>query len=152
MELLKWISVSDRYTKMYLDRRLAPIGLNSSQHMYIIKVCQSPGITQDSFLKFFHIHPSNITRSMIYLQKKGFIRKEINKNDKRTSRLYPTQKALDAYAYIMETADCWHERILDGFSENERRLFTDFLKRAGNNAVLAMQHEIENGNSEDYNP
>lgn len=149
MELLKWISVSDRHTKMYLDRKLAPLGLNSSQHMYIVKVCQSPGITQDSFIKFFHIHPSNITRSIIFLEKEGFIRKEINKNDKRTSRLYPTQKALEACAYITDTANCWNEKLLKGFSEEERRLFTDFLQRAGNNAVLAIRCEIENGKSTD---
>ena len=33
MNLIKWLSISDRHTKMYLDRSLAPLCLNSSQHM-----------------------------------------------------------------------------------------------------------------------
>ena len=33
MKLLKWLSVSDRYAKAYLDEKLVPLGLSSSQHM-----------------------------------------------------------------------------------------------------------------------
>lgn len=48
MKLLKWLSVADRFTKIYLDNQLAPLGINSSQHMYLLKVCNQPGILQDS--------------------------------------------------------------------------------------------------------
>ena len=51
MKLLKWLSVADRFAKSYLDERLAPLGLNSSQHMYLLKVCDQPGISQDSLLE-----------------------------------------------------------------------------------------------------
>ena len=44
MKLLKWLSVADRFTKTYLDSRFAPLGINSSQHMYLLKVCSEPGI------------------------------------------------------------------------------------------------------------
>lgn len=30
MKLIKWLSVADRYTKIYLDNMLAPLGINSS--------------------------------------------------------------------------------------------------------------------------
>ena len=33
METIKWLSIADRHTKMYLDKKLEPLGLNSSQHM-----------------------------------------------------------------------------------------------------------------------
>ena len=39
MKLLKWLSVADRFTKAYLDQRLEPLGINSSQHMYLLKIC-----------------------------------------------------------------------------------------------------------------
>ena len=45
MKLIKWLSVSDRFTKMYLDQQLAPFGINSSQHMYITVICNHPVIT-----------------------------------------------------------------------------------------------------------
>ena len=39
-QYIRWLSVADRYTKMHLDRHLAKLGLNSSQYMYVIRVCQ----------------------------------------------------------------------------------------------------------------
>ena len=48
MKLIKWLSVSDRYAKAYLDEKLAPLGLTSSQHMYVLKICRTPGLTQGS--------------------------------------------------------------------------------------------------------
>ena len=48
MKLLKWLSVTDRFYKIYLDKQLAPFGINNSQYMFLIKICRSPGILQDS--------------------------------------------------------------------------------------------------------
>lgn len=46
MKLLKWLSVTDRFYKIYLDKQLAPFGINNSQYMFLIKICRSPGILQ----------------------------------------------------------------------------------------------------------
>lgn len=36
--LLKWLSVVDRFSKLHLDKQLASHGINSSQHMFLIKI------------------------------------------------------------------------------------------------------------------
>ena len=41
MKLLKWLSVTDRFYKIYLDKQLAPFGINNSQYMFLIKICRS---------------------------------------------------------------------------------------------------------------
>ncbi len=144
MELLKWLSITDRYTKIHLDRQLAPLGLNSSQHMYITKICNEPGITQDRFVTLFYVHPSNITRSIAYLEKTGFIRKEPLKKDKRTYCLYPTDKAIAANKHILHILTTWYETLLQDFTEEERELFFSFLNRAGQKAIWETTEEIEN--------
>ena len=78
MKLVKWLSISDRHAKIYLNRSLAPLGLNSSQHMYVLKICETPGVTQDQFIHFFYLHPSNVTRTLSALEKAGFLRRERN--------------------------------------------------------------------------
>ena len=62
MKLLKWLSVTDRFYKIYLDKQLAPFGINNSQYMFLIKICRSPGILQDSLMDMFYVHPSNIVQ------------------------------------------------------------------------------------------
>lgn len=90
MNLIRWLSIAGRHTKMYLDQQFAPLGINCSQHMYIIKICEHPGISQEQFLDLFYLHPSNITRGLGSLIKSGFITKNASQQDKRTYCLYPT--------------------------------------------------------------
>lgn len=135
MEVLKWLSISDRYTKMHLDKELAVLGLNSSQHKYILKICESPGITQDQFFEQFYVNPSNITRSLAYLEKEGFVRKEANIEDKRTCRLYPTQKSLDACDKIRTIIGNWEALLLDGMSHEEISVFKRQLEHIGRQAL-----------------
>ena len=86
-EVLRWLAVADRYKRMYLDKQLAPLGINSSQHMYVLKVCAEPGITQDQFLQSFYVHPSNVTRAVAALEKGGFLRRETCEARLRTGRV-----------------------------------------------------------------
>lgn len=143
MEILKWLSITDRYTKIHLDRRLAPLGLNSSQHIYLLRICMEPGITQDRLFNLFYIHPSNITRSLAYLEKTDFLRKEPHKKDKRTCSLYPTEKALIANEQILSIIDDWYDSLLQNFSSEEKELLTSLLNRAGENAIDALSRETE---------
>lgn len=144
--MVKWLSIGDRYTKMYLDKQLAGIGLNSSQYMYIIEICQNPGITQDQFISLFYLNPSNITRVLIRLEQEGFIEKRSNPMDKRTCRLYPTERAQKANVKILEIIHEWHTRIREIFTPQEEQLFLKLLERVGNQAILIMtKEENENG-------
>lgn len=138
MEVIKWLSIADRYTKMHLDRELAVIGLNSSQYMYVISICQNPGITQDRFFALFYINPSNITRSLAYLEKEAFIRKEVNPDDKRTSRLYPTPKAYKLLPQIEKIIEAWETLLLDGMGREEIGKFKEQLERVGEQAVRLL--------------
>lgn len=138
MKLLKWLSVADRFAKACLDEKLAPCGINSSQHMYLLKVCREPGITQESLLETFYVHPSNVVRMISALERKGFLRREPCHRDKRTWRLYPTQKALDVAPQVRqacrETEDC----LLEEFTGEEATLLERLLFQAGRHMAREM--------------
>lgn len=135
MEVVKWLSIADRYTRMYLDRCLAPLGLNSSQHKYVLMICENPGITQDQFFNFFYVNPSNITRALSGLEKEGFIEKNINPVDKRTCRLYPTQKAKEAYDKILTIIEDWEKDLLADLSAEERKQFGRWMQKIAEKSV-----------------
>lgn len=131
METIKWLSIADRHTKMYLDKKLEPLGLNSSQHMFVIKICQEPGISQEKMFSYFYLHPSNITRVIAALEKQGFLIRETNPADKRTCCLIPTDKAKEAYPKIKEISQNWYDTVLDSFTEEEKKLLEQLLRRTG---------------------
>ena len=134
MKLLKWLSVTDRFYKIYLDKQLAPFGINNSQYMFLIKICRSPGILQDSLMDMFYVHPSNIVRTVAALEKQGMIMRSPNDKDKRTCKLYPTERALSV---IDET----EALLLQGFRESDKNLFIDLLIQAGENITAELRIE-----------
>lgn len=145
MKLLKWLSVADRFHKIYLDRQLAPFGINSSQYMFLIKLCDSPGILQDSLMDMFYIHPSNIVRTIAALEKQGMLTRSPYDKDKRTWKLYPTDRALSAISEIRAVCEKTEELLLQGINETDKNLFTGFLMQAGKNitAELGIERKEE---------
>lgn len=141
MKLLKWLSVADRFAKTYLDNQLAPLGLNSSQHMYLLKVCDQPGILQDSFLECFYVHPSNIVRTVALLEKNGFLTKEPCAKDKRTCHLYPTEKALEIADSVRAICDRTEAILTDGLTAGEREEFSALLFRMGKRMAKELHVE-----------
>ncbi len=141
METIKWLSVTDRHTKMYLDKRLESLGLNSSQHMFVIRICEEPGISQEKMFSSFYLHPSNITRAIAALEKQGFLIREPNPEDKRTCCLIPTDKAKETYPRIKEIVQSWYDTALDGFTEEEKKLLERLVRRTGQALLDIMREE-----------
>ncbi len=146
MKILKWLSVADRYYKIYLDKQLAPFGINSSQHMFLIKICNSPGILQDSLMDMFYVHPSNIVRTIGTLEKQGMLTRSPNHQDKRTWKLYPTDRALAVVGEIQAVCENTEALLLKGLGEDEKNLLGELLMQAGKN-ITAELH-IERGEEE----
>lgn len=136
MKLLKWLSVADRFAKSYLDERLAPLGLNSSQHMYLLKVCDQPGISQDSLLDSIYVHPSNIVRMVAALEKKGFLTRIPCPQDKRTWQLFPTERALSIAEQVRSACEETEAALLEGLSREAQADFQNTLFQVGKNMAL----------------
>ncbi|MCI8770526.1 MAG: MarR family transcriptional regulator [Lachnospiraceae bacterium] len=141
MKVLKWLSVADRFYKIYLDQQLAPFGINSSQYMFLIKICDSPGILQDSLMGMFYVHPSNIVRTLATLEKKEMLTRLPNDQDRRTWKLYPTDRALSIYQEIRTVCENTESILLQGLSEAEKSLFMDLLMQAGKNITEVLHIE-----------
>lgn len=139
MNIIKWLSISDRYTKMYLDKKLAPLGINSSHHMYIVRICEQPGISLKDFMNLFYINPSNITRAISYLEKHEFIKKVPSSEDKRVWNLYPTEKSKSICPEIIKIYDELYSIVLNDFSQNEKEMFNAFLKKTGEKLIDILQ-------------
>ena len=133
MKLLKWLSVADRFAKSYLDERLAPLGINSSQHIYLLKVCDEPGISQDSLLNSVYVHPSNIVRMVAALEKKGLLTRAPCAQDKRTWQLYPTERALAIAGQVRAACEETEAILLDSIPVQSQADFQSALYLAGRN-------------------
>lgn len=138
MKILKWLSVADRFAKAYLDERLTPLGINSSQHMYLLKVCDHPGISQDSLLNSVYVHPSNIVRMVAALEKKGLLTRVPCEQDKRTWELYPTERALSIADAVRAACQETEEALLGQLPPEVRADFQSALFQVGRNMTRKL--------------
>lgn len=96
-------------------------------------------------MDIFYIHPSNIVRTIAALEKQGMLTRSPYDKDKRTWKLYPTDRALSAISEIRAVCEKTEELLLQGINETDKNLFTGFLMQAGKNitAELGIERKEE---------
>ena len=109
-DILKWLSIANRYTRIALDRRLQPYRLNASMYYYILRIHEQSKLTQDRLISLTYLNPSNVTRAVNQLVNLGYVRKRQSKTDKRVSELSLTKKGEALYPEIVKL----RQEVADG--------------------------------------
>ncbi|MBL3537399.1 MarR family transcriptional regulator [Lactobacillus sp. GPR40-2] len=109
-DILKWLSIANRYTRIALDRRLQPYRLNASMYYYILRIHEQPKLTQDRLISLTYLNPSNVTRAVNQLVNLGYVRKRQSKTDKQVSELSLTKKGEALYPEIVKL----RQEVADG--------------------------------------
>ena len=135
-ELFKYFNIISKHANVYLDKALEPFGLCSCHRNFIKKIVTQPGITRDKLKTMVHIHPSNTSRIIDFLEEKDFIIKKINLDDKRICELYPTNNLLEVYNVLIKAEKEWIDIITKDYSEDEINKLSELLKRS---AVLSIE-------------
>lgn len=89
--------------------------------------------THDVFAKdlevYFGIKASSVNSMVNYLEKEGFVTREILPEDNRLKRLVPTAQAREIQAWLLETI---HNSIVDvfaGFTEEEMQALKSLMEK-----------------------
>ena len=130
--------------KIYLDSKLKKYDINHGQFPYLLFICDKEGITQEEINNTICVHASNVTRALDILCRKGYIVKEDLERDRRTCRLYPTEKARGIYHELKQLEDDWIAVITDGFSDRESETLDKLMKKADANLVKYLVQKQEN--------
>ena len=117
-------------------------GLTPCQHTFVLAICRAPGRTQDELARDICLNKSTVARTLAELERGGFVRREVNKSDKRCMLVYPTEKMLAVHNEVAEVADLWNAEILSGISDSEIEIFRSVLVRMNKNARCAVGIEV----------
>ena len=75
-----------------------------------------------------------------------------NDKDKRTCKLYPTERALSVIDEIQTVCEKTEALLLQGFRESDKNLFIDLLIQAGENITAELRMERKGMNLMTENP
>ncbi len=133
--LFRYFSIISKHANVYLDKALESFELCGCHRVFIKRIVENPGITRDKIKQIAHVHPSNTTRTLDYLENLGYIIKKISEQDKRICELYPTDKLKEAYAVLMKAEKEWIDIITKGMNNEELEVFTKCLEVSTTNSI-----------------
>jgi DNA-binding MarR family transcriptional regulator len=99
-------------------------------------MCENPGINQIDLSNLLKVDKTTTTKAIQKLIEAGYIVKKRDDIDKRMWRLYPQEKALDIYPFIINEENRNIKICLDNFGEEEKELVCELVKK--------MRENIEN--------
>lgn len=129
-DLFRYFNIITKHSNVYLDNVLEKYDLCNCHRTFIHKIVETPGITRDKIKNIVHIHPSNTTRTIDYLEEKGYIIKKTNELDKRICELYPTVKLREVYEVLIKAEEEWINIITKEFSDVDKENYRKLLKES----------------------
>ena len=141
--LFRYFSIISKHSNVYLDKALEKFELCGCHRVFIKRITENPGITRDKIKQIAHVHPSNTTRTIDYMESLGYIIKKISEQDKRICELYPTEKLKEVYDVLVKAENEWIDIITKGMSTEELEVFTKSLEVMTTNSIECI-HKKEN--------
>ena len=139
---MRCVSRTARCASLYRGEKLEKLGLTGCHHTYLLAICRTPGISQEQLSRTIYINKSNVTRQLTFLEQNGFVTRTPDGEDRRIMRVYPTQKALDAYPVVLEVLEQWQDFVMEDFSPEEREELTRLMQRVNEKAAAYAEGRL----------
>ena len=117
----------------YLRPSLAEIGLGSGQPKLLRYLSTHGPCSQRELAAYFEVDPAAVSRMLDALERNGFIVRTVHRNDRRSGMIQLTEQGEAACERWQDRCHAMEEKMLQGFTPDERALFSNYLSRAYRN-------------------
>lgn len=116
----RYISILYRQSQAFISKQLHPYNIGYGQYSILLALQNNDGIMQEKLCSILGADKGSIARSVIKLQKEGYLIREIDSEDRRILRIHLTEKGLKVLPIIKNTLKEWNSFISSGLSEYEQ--------------------------------
>lgn len=116
-----------------MRREGAALGLGAGQPKLLSYLLARGGCMQKELADYFEVDPAVVSRMLLALEREGFISRDAGSPRRRCGLVELTEKGRKAAQAWLECGERFDERLLQGFSPEERDSFADYLARAYRN-------------------
>ncbi len=114
------ISVLYRHAQIYVGNQLKPYNLGRGQYTYLLILYKNDGISQEELSKILMIDKGTTARAIEKLESIGYVKREVNPEDKRAYNVFLTDKAKDLEPVLYSIMCSWNNILLNGLEEEEK--------------------------------
>jgi len=148
-EILREVGMIARALDSISNLEFKELNLSKGQYVYIVRICENPGIIQEQLIDLIKVDRSTATRVLQKLETSGFIEKRPDDFNKKIKKIFPTDKGNSIYPFIIKEHTYSNEVALTGFSESEKHEVFEYLHRIRTNIEKDWEY-VKKGNKRDY--
>ena len=120
---------ASRLIRRAFDARARDIGVTRPQWQVLSLLVRHEGINQGGLAELLEVEPITVCRMVDRLQEADLVERRPDPADRRSWRLFLTEKARELLQQLRPVADAMLEQALDGVSENDRAALVSTLDR-----------------------
>ena len=117
----------------FCEEKLKEYNLTNGIYYYLIFIYKRPGCNLNEISKFMNVDKSHTTRAVQKLLSYDYIIKSINEEDKKSFKIYTTERGNEIIEKMSDLFPAWEERILNNFSKDEVESLRALLQKATTN-------------------
>jgi MarR family transcriptional regulator, transcriptional regulator for hemolysin len=110
------MSIIVRYCRIFAERKLREFDLSFGEQVIIMFLSTHEKVNQDTISKAYMIDKGMVAKTLNKLEKKGFILRKQNPDNRRENILSLTQKGTDVLSNMRSILKEWNEILYEGMS------------------------------------
>lgn len=123
-----------------LQREAAQYGLTAAQAAILIYLSKAEHqVNQRDLETHFHLSNPTITGLMKRMEAKGFIRREVSREDGRAKYIILTEKAVEISSEVQQNLAEMEQKVVQGMTPEESQQFHGLLVRALKNIYACRE-------------
>jgi DNA-binding MarR family transcriptional regulator len=123
----------------YIGSKIEKYGIKQGQFEYFLLISSSPGINQLELAQLKAVGKASVTKALKLLEAGGFIRREIDENDRRNILCYITAKGETVAGDLLKVKADAESVLFRDFTENDIELLYKSLSLLLQNSKHLME-------------
>lgn len=118
-DIIRTIGAVTRTIQIDSNNHFKELGLNNNLFIYIIRVCEKPGMFLSELADNVQIDRTTAFRTIKKLATLGYFELKKDAVNQKIKRVYPTEKAMDIYPQLHEYEQKQSDFLLSNLSTEE---------------------------------
>jgi DNA-binding MarR family transcriptional regulator len=135
------ISYLLRAQSAFYTQRLKPYNISYGQFPFLMALYREDGVNQETIAKRLLFNKATIARAIDKLERGGYVNRAQDEYDGRANRIVLTSKGREIKPVIDQLSHEWNSILLSGFTDIERLLLKELMKKIVSNVMHEMEQE-----------
>ena len=138
----RWISLIYRQGQIHIGKELQVYNIGSGQFPFLTVLYDEDGLSQEEISRILNVDKATAGRDIKRLAEEGYVERKRNPEDRRAYKIFLTEKGKKVKPVIIRVLSSWTSILSSDFTEEEKDLIIELLKRMYQNALQSKYPKV----------